>query len=138
MDAPEAGRRVSPSRCSGLCSPSRAWPIRPARVARRRVAAQPNAVCGYYLEWIHAWRFPLQPDPHASYSYAFIPWPARGDGAGHLNDGTLIVRNMLPAASFHHAIQDTTVPGDEQSVLGPYYPVGRYTTKSVFQKRGCA
>jgi len=45
---------------------------------------------------------------------------------------------MLPAASFRHAIQDTTVPGDERSVLGPYYPVGTYTSKAAFQKRGCA
>ena len=74
----------------------------------------------------------------AKWGVAFIPWPVRGDGAGHLDDGTLIVRNMLPAASFHHAIQNTMVPGDEQSVLGPYCPVGRYTTKSAFQKRGCA
>jgi hypothetical protein len=26
-------------------------------------------VCGYLFEWAHAWRFPLQPDPHAAYSY---------------------------------------------------------------------
>ena len=68
---------------------------------------------------------------------AYIPWPSQGDGAGHLNDGFLILRNMLPSASFHHAIQDTTTPGDEHAVLGPYYPVGKYTTKAAFQKHGC-
>jgi hypothetical protein len=68
---------------------------------------------------------------------AWIPWPTQGDGDGHLNDGLLIVRNMLPAPSFHHAIQDTTTPGDEQAVLGPYYPRGTYTAKAAFQKRGC-
>lgn len=31
-----------------------------------------------------------------------------GDGDRHLNDGLLIMRNMLPAASFHHAVQNTT------------------------------
>ncbi len=68
---------------------------------------------------------------------AYIPWPKRGDGAGHVHDGFLLVRNMLPAASFHHAIQDTTTPGDEQAVLGAYYPRGTYTTKRAFQKKGC-
>ncbi len=69
---------------------------------------------------------------------AWIPWPARGDGDGHLDDGLLIVRNMLPSPSFHHAIQDTTVPGDEAGVLGPYYPRGGYTTKAKFERRGCS
>ncbi len=68
---------------------------------------------------------------------AWIPWPTQGDGDGHLVDGLLIVRNMLPSASFHHAIQDTTVPGDEQAVLGPYYPRGSYTTKAKFEHKGC-
>ncbi len=67
----------------------------------------------------------------------YIPWPKYGDGDGHLNDGFLIVRNMLPAASFHHAVQDTTTPGDEAAVMGAYYPKGHYTTKATFQKRGC-
>jgi hypothetical protein len=44
---------------------------------------------------------------------------------------------MLPSPSFHHAIQDTTTPGDERAVLGPYYPVGHYTTAAVFERRGC-
>jgi hypothetical protein len=68
---------------------------------------------------------------------AWIPWPAAGDGDGHRQDGLLIVRNMLPSPSFHHAIQDTTVPGDERAVLGPYYPVGHYTTVSAFERGGC-
>jgi hypothetical protein len=31
--------------------------------------APESAVCGYLYEWISAWKFPLQPDPHAAYSY---------------------------------------------------------------------
>lgn len=27
------------------------------------------AVCGYLYEWLSSFRFPLQPDPHAAYSY---------------------------------------------------------------------
>ena len=68
---------------------------------------------------------------------AYLPWPERGDGAGHLDDGLLIVRNMLPAKSFHHAIQDTSTPGDESRVLGPYMPRGTYTTEAEFSSRGC-
>jgi hypothetical protein len=28
-----------------------------------------SAACGYLYEWISAWKFPLQPDPQAAYSY---------------------------------------------------------------------
>jgi hypothetical protein len=66
----------------------------------------------------------------ANCGVSWIAWPAQGDGDGHLNDGLLILRNMLPAPSFHHAIQDAIIPGDEQAVLGPYYPRGAYTTKA--------
>ncbi len=77
-------------------------------------------------------------DATAACGVAWIPWPARGDGDGHLDDGLLIVRNMLPSRGFHHAIQDTTVPGDERAVLGPYYPQGTYTTRAAFDRRhGC-
>jgi hypothetical protein len=68
---------------------------------------------------------------------AFIPWPAAGDGYGHLLDGLLIVRNMLPDPGFKHAVQNTSVPGDEQEVMGPYYPQGSYTSKAEFKSPGC-
>ncbi len=67
----------------------------------------------------------------------YVPWPKNGDGDGHLSDGLLVVRNMLPSASFHHAVQDTKVPGDEAKVMGAYLPKGDYTTKAAFQKKGC-
>jgi hypothetical protein len=67
----------------------------------------------------------------------FIPWPANGDGAGHLDDALLLLRNMLPSPGFHRAVQDTQVPGDERAVMGPYLPSGRYTTTAQFEARGC-
>jgi hypothetical protein len=67
----------------------------------------------------------------------YIPWPAAGDGAGHLDDGLLIVRNMLPSSSFDQAIQNTATPGDEAGVMGPYLPRGTYTTKAAFEQEGC-
>ena len=68
---------------------------------------------------------------------AYLPWPARGDGAGHPNDGRLLVRNMLPAPDFHNAAQDTRTPGDEAAVLGPYLPKTEYTTTKQFERLGC-
>jgi hypothetical protein len=67
----------------------------------------------------------------------FIPWPTDGDGDGHRNDGFLVMRNMLPAAGFHHAVQNTRTPGDERKIMGSYLPRGVYTTKAKFQNRGC-
>jgi hypothetical protein len=32
-------------------------------------AGEGSAVCGYLYEWLSSFRFPLQPDPHAAYSY---------------------------------------------------------------------
>jgi hypothetical protein len=32
----------------------------------------PVSVCNYFFEWLHVVRFPLQPDPHAAYSYVAI------------------------------------------------------------------
>ncbi len=67
----------------------------------------------------------------------FLPWAPNGDGDGNLSDGFLIVRNMLPAKTFTHAVQNTKTPGDEAAVMGPYLPKGSYTTKATFAKRGC-
>ncbi|MET0323650.1 MAG: hypothetical protein ABW219_00410 [Ilumatobacteraceae bacterium] len=39
-------------------------------------SALPPSVCGYLFEWLSTFRFPLQPDPHAAYSYVV---PAIGD-----------------------------------------------------------
>ena len=73
----------------------------------------------------------------AACGVGWIPWPTRGDGAGHREDAMLIVRNMLPAPGFAAAIQDVSRPGRETQVMGSYLPVGRYTTKASFQALGC-
>jgi hypothetical protein len=67
----------------------------------------------------------------------FIPWPKKGDGVGHLDDGLLLLRNMLPSPGFDHAVQDTQVPGDERDVMGPYLPRTHYTDTGEFEARGC-
>ena len=68
---------------------------------------------------------------------AWLAWPAAGDGAGHLTDGLLIIRNMLPAPDFSHAVQAVARPGRERSVMGRYLPTGRYTTTQAFEASGC-
>lgn len=67
----------------------------------------------------------------------FLPWPAAGDGAGHLEDALIYVRNMLPSPSFTQAIQNTKTPGDEASVLDDYLPRGEYMSTQEFEKLGC-
>lgn len=68
---------------------------------------------------------------------AWLAWPAAGDGAGHLSDGLLIIRNMLPARSFGQAIQSVPRPDQERSTMGRYLPAGRYMTTRAFEARGC-
>ena len=68
----------------------------------------------------------------------FVPWPENGDGAGHPDDALLLIRNMLPSPSFHQAVQDTRVPGDEAAVMGPYLPTPTYVSKSEFEALGCS
>ena len=69
---------------------------------------------------------------------AWVRWSPRGDGGRDHDFGWLQMRNMLPSPSFHHAIQDTKTPGDEQAVLGSYKPAGTYyTDKRAFEKLGC-
>ncbi|MFA3843425.1 hypothetical protein [Streptomyces aureus] len=61
-----------------------------------------------------------------------------GDGAGHLDDTYVVLRNMLPSASFQHSVQNTRVPGDERAVMGTYLPTGTYTTTKAFEADGGA
>jgi hypothetical protein len=67
----------------------------------------------------------------------FIPWSKNGDGEGHLDDGLLLLRNMLPSSGFHRAVQNTAVPGDEEQVMGDYLPQTEYTSTDEFENRGC-
>ncbi len=67
----------------------------------------------------------------------FVPWPANGDGAGHPDDALLLIRNMLPSPTFHQAVQDTKVPGDEAEVMGPYLPTATYMSTAEFEDLGC-
>ncbi|NMM04066.1 hypothetical protein HHL24_40175 [Paraburkholderia sp. RP-4-7] len=67
----------------------------------------------------------------------FITWSDAGDGAGHIDDGFLIMRNMLPSVVFPNAIQNTKTPGDESSVVGSYLPTITYMSTAAFETLGC-
>jgi hypothetical protein len=61
---------------------------------------------------------------------AWLPW-------GPDPKGIAIMRNMLPAEDFANAVQRSE-RGTEESVLGPYYPVGTYyANKAAFESLGC-
>ena len=51
--------------------------------------------------------------------------------------GLLILRNMLPAASFTQSIQNATL-GNEAATMGDYYPRSRYSTTAAFAALGCS
>jgi hypothetical protein len=69
---------------------------------------------------------------------AWLAWSPRGDGGRDHDFGWMQLRNMLPSPSFHRAIQDTKVPGDERKVMGSYLPTATYyKNKQAFEKLGC-
>jgi hypothetical protein len=75
---------------------------------------------------------------------SFIPWPLDGDGFGIVegresnpNDAYMTIRNILPAEDFDQVIQNTSVSGDEEEVMGEHLPKGQYFTKAEFEGLGC-
>lgn len=70
---------------------------------------------------------------------AWMDWTRKGDGitGGHDRLINLSIRQQLPAPSFAQSVDKVLTPGTEKAVMGDYYPVGTYTTKAEFQKRGC-
>lgn len=66
----------------------------------------------------------------------WLDWGENGDGAGHPDDGQLIIRNMLPSSDFEHAIQNVDVTGDEEAVMGEYFPKIQYMSREEFEALG--
>ena len=67
---------------------------------------------------------------------AWMNWGV-GDGIDNVHGGYLIHRHMKPSANFTKSLWSTKVPGDEQNVLGEYFPTTTYESKAVFEARGC-
>jgi hypothetical protein len=50
----------------------------------------------------------------------------------------LLLRNMLPAKDFTHAVQRVTPGTKGDEVMGPYYPQAKYCSKGSFERAGAA
>ncbi len=76
---------------------------------------------------------------------AWLNWGDRDDITGR-QTGTLLLRNLDADPSFPRSLQKVGVDDvdvlsrfntPEKKILGPYQPVGRYTSTSGFEDRGC-
>jgi len=71
---------------------------------------------------------------------AWIEWSPRGegiDGSGNRTDfGMLMMRIMAPDQGWAESPANVTKPGDEEKVMGAYYPKGEYMTKEAFEALG--
>lgn len=71
---------------------------------------------------------------------AWIEWSPRGEGIegpGNRTDfGMLMMRIMAPSEDWAESPANVKKPGDEDSVMGAYYPKGEYMTKEAFEALG--
>ena len=71
---------------------------------------------------------------------AWIEWSPRGEGLDTPQNredfGMLMMRIMAPSADWAESPANVTKPGEEESVMGAYYPKGEYMTKEAFEALG--
>src|SRR5260370_6685528 len=71
---------------------------------------------------------------------AWVEWSPRGEGLddprNRTDFGMLLLRMMANNPSWAQSPDKVTKPGQEASVMGPYYPSGYYTTKVDFEANG--
>jgi hypothetical protein len=71
---------------------------------------------------------------------AWMKWSPRGEGLdvpqNRADFGMLIMRIMANDPSWAQSPDRITKPGTEETVMGPYYPKGYYTTKAEFEVKG--
>lgn len=70
--------------------------------------------------------------------YAWLEWSPNGDGFGNLEDGQLLLRNLLADPDFAHAVQKVETPGTEAAVMGEYLPGIEYHDRAGVEALGCA
>ncbi|MGD1809163.1 hypothetical protein ACP6PL_27520 [Dapis sp. BLCC M126] len=58
--------------------------------------------------------------------YAWLEFPPSGDGFGDMYLGEVRNRWQLPLNDFEYAPHKTTEPGEEEDVMGEYFPHGQY------------
>lgn len=68
---------------------------------------------------------------------AWIEWSPRGEGIDSPKNredfGMLMLRIMATNPEWKERPDNITKPGEEEAVMGPYYPHGHYTTKEAFE-----
>ena len=71
---------------------------------------------------------------------AWIEWSPRGEGINGPKNrpdfGMLMLRVMANNPTWKQSPDHVTKPGDEEAVMGPYYPRGEYMTKEEFEAKG--
>ena len=71
---------------------------------------------------------------------AWIEWSPRGEGVdgpkNRADFGMLMLRFIANDPDWAESPVNVTKPGMEESVMGPYYPRGYYTTKADFETNG--
>jgi hypothetical protein len=85
-------RRVLPN-VLGLLLVTCVWafvPAPPSPATTGKSACETAAPCNYYYEWIGRTRFPLQADPHATYTYVAPSSDAARHGIGFLVRGQFV------------------------------------------------
>ncbi|MFC1579097.1 hypothetical protein ACFL3Y_01770 [Pseudomonadota bacterium] len=75
---------------------------------------------------------------------SYLSWSTAGDGFGieerrenNVNDGFLLLRNLIPAPDFPHAAPSPDILDQEEETMGDYLTKGRYFTKAEFEGLGC-
>jgi hypothetical protein len=64
---------------------------------------------------------------------AWMNWGTAGDGEGRPDLDLLMLRNQESNPTFAQSIAKVEHPGEEESVMGAYYPHGTYTDKEQYE-----
>ncbi len=64
---------------------------------------------------------------------AWMNWGTAGDGEGRPDLDLLMVRNQVSNPTFAQSIAKVEHPGEEEAVMGAYYPHGTYTDKEQYE-----
>lgn len=77
------------------------------------------AACLYLYEWLHSVRFPLQPDPHAAYSYVIPRLPTDGTPLGFLIDADFPYAAWFSWTTYGQYAQAFSVESDHDITPDP-------------------
>jgi hypothetical protein len=87
---PSSTRRVLAAAAVPAAALVLVWGVFASPVATAKPPRGTTTLCNYYYEWLGKVRFPLQPDPHATYTYVMPSNQAGLDGIGFLVQGQFI------------------------------------------------